>query len=192
MENLPKMKSIGKFNHKSYKDFADKYTVTSDGSVYGPKGELKYFRMCSGGRFVRLFKDGKATSVTVAKLVMLTFRPEGYRKDRIVIHLDGDVTNDSLENLKFGTRREQSLIHVSNPENWKRISSMGRKYGPKNGSAIAHLGIMNLMTWKEFNVRTGHSERTADKIRDLYMNGVTVSEIAKRLKISRSSIYNHI
>jgi hypothetical protein len=186
------MKSIGRFNHKSYKAFADKYTVTGDGRVYGPKGELKYFRMESGGRFVRMFKDGRSVSLTVAKIVMLTFRPERYRKDRIVMHLDGNVLNDSLDNLRFGTRREQSLIHVSKPENWKRISRLGKKYGPKNGKAIAHLGIMNLMTWKEFNGRTGHSEKTADKIRDLYMNGMPVSKIAEKLKISRSSIYNHI
>ena len=69
---------------------------------------------------------------------------------------------------------------------------MGKKYGPANGKAIGHIGMKNLMAWKALNNRMGHSEKTAEKIRDLYMNGVTVSEIAKKLKISRSSIYNHI
>lgn len=186
------MKSRKTFKHPAYKAFAGKYTVYSDGRVFSPKGEMKYFRMESGGRFVRLFKNGKSVSVTVGKLVMLTFRPNGYRKNLIVLHLDGNVLNDSVENLKFGTRKEQSLIHVSKPENWKRISRMGKKYGPENGRAIAHLGIMNLMTWKAFVGRTGHSEKVSEKIRDLYMNGKSVSEIAKKLKISRSSIYNHI
>jgi len=186
------MKSIGQFSHKSYKAFANKYTVSSDGRVFGPKGEVKYFRKPSGGKFIRLFKNGNSTSITVAKIVMLTFRSDEYKRGSIVIHLDGDVLNDSLQNLKFGTRKEQSLIYVSKPENWKRISKMGKKYGPKNGKAIGHIGKLNLAAWRAKNGIFGHSEKTADKIRDLYMNGKTVSEIAKKLNISRSSIYNHI
>jgi hypothetical protein len=186
------MKNKTTFSHPAYRNFSGKYTVHSNGRVFGPKGELKYFSMGSGGRFVRLFNNGGAVSITVGKLVMLSFRPNGYRKDRVVMHIDGNVLNDSLSNLKFGTRSEQSLIHVSNSKNWRRISRMGRKYGPKNGKAIAHLGIMNLMTWREFNGGTSHSAKTADRIRELYMNGMPISKIADKLKISRSSIYNHI
>lgn len=186
------MKKRKPFDHSSYRDFRGKYTVSPDGRVFGPKGEVKYFTMCSGGRFVRLFKETKAVSVTVAKMVMLTFRPRGYRKGMIVIHLDGDVMNDSVKNLRFGTRKEQALIHISKPENWERISRMGRKYGPANGRAVGKYGRQNLIAWREKQGLFGHSEKTADRIRELYMSGMPVAHIARKLRISRSSIYNHI
>lgn len=179
------------FNHKDYKEFSDKYKVQPDGRIFDKKGELKYFKMSSGGKFVRLFQFGKASSITVAKMVMLTFKPKQYKKNKIVLHLDGNVQNDSLNNLRFGTRKEQALIHVLNPENWKRISKMGKKYGPKNGKKVGHIGKLNLAKWKAEN-HIGHSEKIINKIQTLFQKGKTPTEISRKLNISRSSIYNHI
>lgn len=182
------------FNHKDYKNFAGKYKVSPDGRVFGNGKELRYFKMSSGGRFVRLFQNGKSTSITVAKIVMLTFKPKRYKKDNIVMHLDGNLQNDSLNNLKFGTRKEQSLIHISNPKNWLRVSLMGKKYGPANGKKVAHLGKYNLAKWRLENnmVGLGHSKKTIKKIQKMFRKGKTPTMISRKLKISRSSVYNHI
>lgn len=183
------MKKI--FEHKSYKNFAGKYTVQPDGRIFNRKRELKYFKMSSGGKFVRLFKDGNSTSITVAKMVMLTYNPTGYKSHKIVLHIDGNVKNDSIKNLRWGTRKEQALLHVMKYKNWKRISDMGKKYGPKNGKLIAHFGIENLKKWRAEN-KLVHSESIVNKIQELFMSGKTPTEISIKLKISRSSVYNHI
>ena len=181
------------FNNNNYKQFAGKYIVQPDGRIFLKNGkELNYFKMSSGGKFVRINKNAKSTSLTIAKIVLLTFKPRTYRKDKIAIHLDGNVKNNFIKNLKFGTRQEQSIIHVENPKNWKRISKLGKKYGPANGRAMGHIGKLNLAKWKKENNILEHSKKTIEKIHSLYMNGKNPSEISKKLKISRSSIYNHI
>lgn len=181
-----------KFNHKDYKEFADKYSVQNNGRVFFNKKEIKYFRMSAGGKFVRLFKNGKSNSITVGKMVMLTFKPSGYRPNKITLHLNGDNGNDAINNLRWGTRQEQSLIHMTNPKNWLRISKMGKKYGHKNGKKIGHIGAKNLAAWKLKQGKLGHSQKTIEKIQTLFMNGTTITEISRKLNISRSSIYNHI
>ncbi len=181
-----------KFNHKDYKEFADKYTVQNNGRVFCNKKELKYFRMSAGGKFVRLFKDGKCKSITVGKMVMLTFKPSGYSPNKIVLHLNGDNGNDAINNLRWGTRKEQSLIHMTNPKNWLRISKMGKKYGRIYGKKIGHIGAKNLMTWKMSQGILGHPKKIINKIQTLFMKGKSPTEISKKLKISRSSVYNHI
>lgn len=179
------------FIHKEYKNFEGKYKVQPDGRVFFNDKEVRYYSKKLSGKFIRLFKNGYSTSITVAKIVMLTFKPEEYKKGKIVLHLDGNVHNDSLNNLKFGTRKEQSRIHVLNPKNWERISKLGKKYGPKNGKKVGHIGKLNLAKWRVEN-HIGHSEKIIHKIQTLFQKGKTVTEISRKLNISRSSIYNHI
>lgn len=179
------------FDHKDYKDFAGKYYVQRDGRVFAKGKEVRYYRKNAGGKFIRLFNIGKSTTITVAKIVMLTYKPAGYKKDKIVLHLDGNTMNDSIKNLRFGTRQEQSFIHVLNPKNWERISKMGKKYGHINGKKIAHIGKQNLAKWKAEN-KPGHPQEIIDRIHSLFEKGTTPSEIATKLNISRSSVYNHI
>jgi hypothetical protein len=184
---------IKKFDHPLYKEFRDKYSVTSNGRIFNGKKELKYFSMSSGGKFVRLFANGKSTSITVGKMILLTFKPETYFEEAIAIHLNGDPTDDSLRNLKFATRHDQSIVHVSKTENWQRISQLGKTYGPENGKKVGKIGAQNLMRWRaEQGSTVRHSPRTIYRIQAMYENGNTPTEIAKKLKISRSSIYNHI
>ncbi len=180
------------FTHKDYKEFAGKYLVQTNGRIFSKGKEVRYFRKLAGGKFIRLFKNGKNTSMTVAKIVMLVFKPNGYDANKIVLHINGDNSNDAVNNLKWGNRKEQSSIHMSNPKNWLRISKMGKKYGHKNGKRIGHIGANNLATWRLNQGLVGHSKKTVDKIQNLFMEGKTPSEIARKLNISRSSIYNHI
>jgi HNH endonuclease len=59
------------------------------------------------GRYtiIRLFRDGIVTRMHKHQIIMLTFvgsPPEGLE----IRHLDGNPQNDILENLKYGTHRE--------------------------------------------------------------------------------------
>lgn len=97
------------------------------------------------------------------------------------VAIDGNQYNHSLDNLKWGTRSEQSMIAMQNPVNFKRVQKMGRKFGKRN--------------WKKNLVTDGSSRRHCDStikaIRELSGRGINPTEISRRLSISRSSIYRY-
>ena len=56
-----------------------------------------------GHLYVTLRKDGVQKEVSIAALVMGTFvgpMPDGQE----IVHIDGDLTNNNLENLRYETR----------------------------------------------------------------------------------------
>ena len=182
------------FNHSKYKHFANKYIISNTGRVYKKNGEeLKYFTKINNNTpFVRLFQFGKDISICVGKLVLLTFNPRGFRENKIAIHLDGLNTNNHINNLTWGTRQEQSIIHMQNPKNFKRISKMGKKYGKANGKINGKkYGKNNLIKYLNLNSKI-FSPKTISKIKVLLQKGKTPTEISRKLNIGRSSIYRYI
>ena len=66
---------------------------------------LKQFPRAGGYLGLCLWKHNKGWPVATHRLVMISFvgpRPEGLE----VRHLDGDINNNSLDNLAYGTRSE--------------------------------------------------------------------------------------
>ena len=62
---------------------------------------------------VRLYKNGKATSVTVHRIILETFvgkRPPGLQ----CRHLDDDPRNNRLSNLCWGTRQQNHMDRLRN------------------------------------------------------------------------------
>lgn len=58
----------------------------------------------NGYLFVKLFYNGKHNTFTVHKLVMTIFK--GYEDKLDINHIDGDKTNNRLDNLEYCTRKE--------------------------------------------------------------------------------------
>lgn len=87
--------------------YAGFYEVSDEGEVYSlgrPKtrgGLLRVHVNPQGYRFVRLYRYGQIKSVTVARLVLLTFRgpPEHGQRAR---HGAGGPLDDRLGNLYWG------------------------------------------------------------------------------------------
>ena len=122
------------FNHPKYKSFKG-YVVSSNGKVFHKTTgvELNYHideRKIGNTRFVRLSATNKALSITIARLMLLTFEPKGYKEngeELLAIHKDGNSENDKLSNLIWGDRSCKSLISMKNPKYRKRIISIGFK-----------------------------------------------------------------
>ena len=78
--------------------------------------------------------DGQRATSNVQKLVLAAFvgpRPEGYQTR----HLDGDKLNNRLENLRYGTARENILDqvrHGTHPWASRTHCSHGHEYTPEN------------------------------------------------------------
>ena len=87
------------------------YEVSSMGNVRNTKRKnlLSPFRIDGGSRIVNLYVKGGRRSVRVARMVAETFIPNPQNLP-LVGHVDGNTGNDAVENLKWMTRLQISLI----------------------------------------------------------------------------------
>lgn len=85
------------------------YSVTQHGNVRSEKTGriLKQTMGVDGYSRVSLKHNGKRSTPTIHRLIMESFvgpRPEGYH----IRHLDGDKLNNTLDNLEYGTPKENA------------------------------------------------------------------------------------
>lgn len=85
------------------------FFATKDGRAFSSKGkslrELKPRPNTGGYLRFTFHHEGRSVGMTMHKLILITFvgpRPEG----AIIRHLDGNKYNNCLENLAYGTTRE--------------------------------------------------------------------------------------
>ena len=91
------------------------YDVSDEGQVRSRRCTksriLKHYYHRQGYPTVSLMREGKRRCKLVHHLVLLAFvgpRPDGME----IRHIDGDVTNNSLSNLAYGTRSENQSDRV--------------------------------------------------------------------------------
>lgn len=80
--------------------------------------DVKQFIKSDGHQYVSLTKDGETNDLKVCNLVWESFKgkiPEGF----VVAHIDGDKSNNNLENLKLVSIKE--LKEQNALETQKRI-----------------------------------------------------------------------
>lgn len=94
-----------------WKRFGDTtYLVSKTGKVYNTKTHilLKETPRASGYIVYTLRINGKNVTKQAHILVMQTWKPTT-KKDLIINHIDGNPSNNNLENLEWVTRRENAL-----------------------------------------------------------------------------------
>ena len=87
-------------------DGYDNYYITTRGRVYNAQTN-RYLktRFCDGYEIVNLYKEGKMKTKTIHRLMANAFIPNLQNK-KCVDHIDHDKTNNTIENLRFATHRE--------------------------------------------------------------------------------------
>jgi hypothetical protein len=140
------------------------YAVCVDGGVWSNKrGEWKMLKpspQSSGYKQVDLSSGGKMTKRLVHRLVLEAFVgpcPAGHE----ALHGDGDRTNNSVENLRWGTSKENSA------------------------DAIAQGTQVSGVRHKKAKFR----EHEIKLIRRLYATGRTQTRLAKHFGVSQSTIH---
>lgn len=85
--------------------FEGLYTISNYGRIVSIKRRkyLKARRRKDGYYMVKLFNKGKKSGHLVHRLVLLTFKGPS---DMVTRHLDGDQTNNHIDNLEYGTMAE--------------------------------------------------------------------------------------
>lgn len=108
-------------------------------------------QIMKGYKRVCLTKDHKQKSLFVHRLVAKAFIPNTDNKPEID-HIDGDPTNNKVENLRWSTRLE----NLQNPVYSKRQSAKqtGRHLTDEAKEKI-----------RQFNLGKKHSEETKEKMR---------------------------
>ena len=111
-----------------------KFKISNYGRVINCSRDKEYLRkktFINGYETISLKQEinQKSTSRYVHKLVASHFLEKQSEEKIYVIHLDYNKENNTLENLKWATKREKELHQFSNP-NWEEIvKKRGRKIG---------------------------------------------------------------
>ena len=123
----------------------DRTTTTTNGQVRHYKGKVLRTtpNRQDGYQTVHLYTHGKQQTRYVHSLVAEAFigaRPEGME----ICHGDGDRTNNSLENLRYGTRSDNMLDrvrHGTDPQASRTHCSLGHELFAENlRASVAKLG----------------------------------------------------
>jgi ribosomal protein S8 len=147
-----------------------KFKISTYGRVINCSGEKEYLKkqtFINGYETISLKQEmnRKSTSRYVHKLVAQHFIEKESEEQIYVIHLNYDKNNNTVENLKWATKREKELHQFNNPT-WEAIF--------KNRS-------------------TDYAKLTAGKVkiikRQLLNNRTRISMIAKRFGVSDTQIH---
>ena len=175
---------ISEYNFKNYFDISHNpealikpilnysdYDIGADGMVYSRKGGkrivLKPHVDVDGYKTVGLYLDGKVKRIKVHRLVAETFLPKENGKD-CVNHRDGNKWNNSVDNLEWCTRSENSKHACDNRLN---VYGSKQRYGKAKKRRFSAIQIEEI---KEL-YNSGISQR---KLGDMYgCDHSVVSEI---------------
>lgn len=104
------------FRFKGYKTMRNKYAISSQGRIASYKddmfedGKILKGSVTSGYKTFNLHADGKSSTIYFHREVASHFLPKKNSKEKIVIHLNHDKTDNRIKNLKW-VNREESIAH---------------------------------------------------------------------------------
>ena len=151
---------------KPVPNYEGEYEVSSKGRVRSVKANrpdkghiLKaYKNKRNGYLYLGLSKDGVARTVRVHKIVMMAFNPRGeygkYDKNLTINHIDGDKTNNSVDNLEWCSQKENvrkaidmglqkfegtKVICLDDGRVYKSIQEAARSAGGIRGEMVARV-----------------------------------------------------
>jgi hypothetical protein len=86
----------------------DQYSVSTCGRIWSSKTEryLKPDLLRNGYLQVTLRKNSKSKKISVHRVVAETFRGSDMRLDFVVNHIDGDKTNNNVNNLEWRSQSD--------------------------------------------------------------------------------------
>lgn len=112
----------------NFKEKFPNYSVTKTGKIYKNDVEMKPFKSNKYLQVVLFDSDNKKHVYGVHTVVAMFYLSD-YEPGCIVHHKDGNIHNNSLENLQVLTRKQHTSLH--NKGN-RRLAEYVKKHGPAN------------------------------------------------------------
>lgn len=158
-------------------DGLENYLITEDGRIFSEKRGIFIRPSLStkGYKQVSLRNKGKSKNYYVHRLLMETHRPITNEKEMCVNHIDGNKTNNNLDNLEWVTK-QQNLIHALT--SGLRDMSKHVTSGEKNGnSRLSESDV--LFIYKSQKEKTMSTKELAEKF---HVSKTTVLNIKNKKK----------
>lgn len=182
-------------NNLIYKDIPDYeglYKVSNFGNVFSYGGERKFGKitytfpakelkptLSRGYQVVNLSKNSKIKRFGIHKLVLLAFIGQKPFKDAETRHLDGNPSNNKLDNLTYGTKSEnmqdavkhgtlvfsrtsltnQDVINIAKDK--RRIKDIAKSF---NTQPSVIINIKNKKSFKNFTDEIYYKPRVVKKL----------------------------
>lgn len=154
------------------------YKVSNFGrvkSIYAMGGLiLKQRKQNSGYLIVHLYKEKTREAKTVHRLVSKAFIPNPENKPH-VNHLDGDKSNNKLDNLDWCTQSE-NIKHAYKYGITKRTKEWNKKIGDSQRGENSGSNIL--------------SKDDVIRIKEMIKKGLGDTEISKIIECGKSTIWN--
>jgi len=147
-------------------DLSDTHEISNTGKIrHKHSGRERKLRFSNRGYMQVMFKckDGKHLMCSIHRLVAITFLDNPYNK-KTVNHIDGDKTNNNVDNLEWATKSENE------------------QHAWANGLKVAR------RLKGELNPNCKLTEAKVRKIRDRYDNGCPQYKLAKEYGVSEAHI----
>lgn len=173
----------------------DYYLVSNKGRVkslkyLGHKGVERILKPCVDGKgYLRigLTKDGKKATMKVHRLVATAFIPKSYGKTE-VNHIDGNKTNNAVENLEWCTTHE-NIQHAYNSGLKENNRSFAQKLGSTAGKEALrkYLDEVHSVPVVAKDMKTGEEIRFDSQVDAAKALGLYQANICKVLSGKRKS-----
>lgn len=133
---------------KGYSD----YYFDEDGKIYHKKQDKYYVIKPDNQGAIRIYQNGEVYHLSAARLIYETLYDK-ISDDMLIIHRDGNILNNRVDNLKCMSRSASNGVRVTVKFDNKRIipfstitsfyNYMVEKYGYKNSIAVLRYQIAN-------------------------------------------------
>ena len=138
---------------------ASNYYVSEDGKIFNKKRGKYLNGSLDKSGYLRFRLEGK--NVSIHRMVLETFSPRPDMNLLEVNHIDGNKTNNKLENLEWVTHQE-NMVHAVNNNLTQNCSNTG--------------------------IKNGRAKLTEDQVRAIRQDTRTCQEIANEYGLVKSTV----
>lgn len=126
------------------------YTISKEGVVIGPRGEIKGYKDNNYLQFSIRGENNKIFKIKFHKFqAYIKFGDKIFEKDQVVRHFDGNSLNNSWDNILLGTQQQNMMDRTE--EERKNHSKNSKRLSTEEKEKIVEDRIINGLSYNELS-----------------------------------------